>query len=224
MTAWEKLNGDKGEPPVQVNMAVNGYWNTTGYCTCYEPNSLPTGLITAFQIVALIWEIDTQLWFTLPWTLLIWGWNLVDFILDWIFIGIFIWFKPIAFVFIWIINVAQLPINIFGWMNELMWGLHKLPVEFWMWFWGDGCFLRWGKNCWTDFRIPFRTNQTYMDMSFFNKGADVTINEPETPEFTNTSSWGFDFESRLGWGNIMASIEEWKDEEKLKKLIEERKA
>ena len=119
-----------------------------------------------------------MLWFTLPWSLLTWVWNLVDFIIDWVFIGIFIWFKPIAYVFIWIINIAQLPLNLFGWMNELMTQLHKLPLVFWMWFTGDGCFLRWGKNCWFDQRIPFRTDQTFMDIPFFAKGVIDTVVEP----------------------------------------------
>jgi hypothetical protein len=91
-----------------------------------------------------------MLYLTLPLTFLVWGWMLVDYIIDWIFIGIFIWCKPIAYVFIWIINVAQLPINLIGWTLEFMWALHKFPFDGWLTFVGDGCFLRWGKNCWND--------------------------------------------------------------------------
>lgn len=45
---WNTLSGDKGEPPKQINMDVNGYWDETGQCTCYEPNFLPPALITTF--------------------------------------------------------------------------------------------------------------------------------------------------------------------------------
>lgn len=153
-----------------------------------------------------------------------WVWNLVDFILDWIFLGIFFWFKPIAYVFIWIINVAQLPINIFGWLNEFLTGLHKLPLEFWMWFFGDGCFLRWGKNCWTDSMIPFRNDRTFMDISIFGKGLDVEpVAEPSKPTFTNKSSWSTDFDQRFSFDDIIASIEQWEMEAKINKFIEERK-
>jgi hypothetical protein len=190
-------------------MTVNGYWDVGGFCTCYEPTILPPALIIVFQVLGLFWQIDTMLWFTLPWTLLTWVWNLVDYIVDWVFIGIFIWFKPIAHVFIWIINIAQLPLNLFGWMNELMTNLHKLPLIFWMWFVGDGCFLRWGKNCWFDIRIPFRTDQTFMDIPFFAKGKIDKVVEPAKPVFTNTGSWSYDFEQRLGFGNIIDSIKEF---------------
>jgi hypothetical protein len=45
---WQSLSGDKGEPPKQINMDINGYWNQTGFCTCHEPNFLPPALITTF--------------------------------------------------------------------------------------------------------------------------------------------------------------------------------
>lgn len=153
-----------------------------------------------------------------------WVWNLVDFALDWLFIGIFFWFKPIAYVFIWIINVAQLPINMIGWGNEFLTGLHKLPLEFWMWFFGDGCFLRWGKNCWTDWRLPFRSDRTFMDISIFGKDLDVApIAEPSKPAFTNKSAWSTDFAQRFGFDDITASIEQWNLEQKLNQINEERK-
>lgn len=56
---WNKESGDKGPPPRQFNLEVNGYWNETGYCTCYEPNFLPPALITTFQVLGAIWQIDT---------------------------------------------------------------------------------------------------------------------------------------------------------------------
>ena len=41
--------------------------------------------------------------------------------------------------------------------------------------------------------------------------------------FTNTASWSFDFEERLGFGNIIDSIKEFQNEQKLNNFIEERK-
>jgi hypothetical protein len=39
----------------QINMWVNGYWNTTGECVCYQPNFLPPALIFSFQLLGAIW-------------------------------------------------------------------------------------------------------------------------------------------------------------------------
>lgn len=127
-----------------------------------------------------------MLYWSLPWTLLIWVWNLVDFAISWLFYGIFIWCKPIAYVFIWIINIAQLPINMFGWIYEFMWGIHKFPIDGWLTFVGDGCFLRWGRNCWYDKRLPFRTNMDYMNLSFlFKADNQLNMSEPAKPTYSD---------------------------------------
>ena len=78
---------------------------------------------------------------------------------------------------------------------------------------GDGCFLRWGKNCWTDWRIPFRNDRTFMDISIFGKGLDIEpVAEPSKPAFTNKSAWSTDFAARFGFDDIKASIEQWEVE------------
>lgn len=205
-------------------MWVNGYWNVTGECTCHHPNNLPPGLITGIQILGAIWQIDTQLWFAPLITVLIWVWDLVDFALDWLFYGIFIWCKPIAYVFIWIINVVQSPLNLFGWINEFLSGMHKLPLEFWMWIFGDGCFLMWGKNCWTDMTFEYRSPMTAMDISIFAKSVEMpsATDHPSTPKWSPGSNWSQNFFQRFSFDNIEKAINEFNYEAEATKLMDER--
>ena len=39
---------EAGKKPKKVSMAVNGYWNRKGMCTCYKPTTLPLPLIITF--------------------------------------------------------------------------------------------------------------------------------------------------------------------------------
>jgi hypothetical protein len=157
-------------------------------------------------------------------TVLIWAWDLLDFGLDWMFYGIFFFFKPLAYVFIWIINVAQSPLNLIGWVNEFLSGLHKLPIEFWMWFFGDGCFLMWGKNCWTDMIPEYRSTMTAMDISIFTKSVEMphATDHPSTPKWSPGSSWDQNFGQRFSFDNIKKAIEEFNYEQEALKLMEER--
>jgi hypothetical protein len=112
-----------------------------------------------------------MLLYALPWTLLVWAWNLVDLLLDLVFLAIFAFYKPIAFVFIWIFNVVQLPIALFGYTYRLLFETMGFVIDFWLLFAkGDGCYLRWGKNCFNSKRLPFRTNATYLDMAWLTGG------------------------------------------------------
>ena len=104
-----------------------------------------------------------------------------------------------------------------------MGGLIKAPVEAWMWIFGDGCFLMWGKNCWTDMPSAYRSELTNLDISIFSKEVvNPTTALPDVPEFDNKSSLGGDW-SRFTWNDIIASFEQFKYEEKLNKFIKDRK-
>ena len=88
-----------------------------------------------------------------------------------------------------------------------MWGLHKFPIDGWLVFFGDGCFLRWGKNCVSDKRLPFRYMEQYMDLSFFSKTKSLPgAPEADKPEFADLADWSFDFGGRFGLDNIINSI------------------
>lgn len=107
---------------------------------------------------------------------------------------------------IWAINIVQLPINLLGWTNELMGGLLKAPIEFWMWIFGDGCFLMWGKNCWTDMPSAYRSELTNLDISIFNKEVGPGPNPgPEIPKLQNKSSWLGDW-NRFSFDDIRAAF------------------
>jgi len=152
-------------------------------------------------VLGAIWQVDTQIWWGLPITLLVWTWDIFDLLLDLLFVGVFFWAKPIAYIFIWIINILQLPINFIGWIWQFTSALMKVPIEFWMWFFGDGCFLMWGKNCWTSMIPEHRSAVTALDISIFladtkETDADVDTEEigprpegPEFPAFTQNSSF-----------------------------------
>lgn len=205
-----------------VDMNVNGYWELNGQCTCYQPNFLPPFIIFFFQLIGAIVEIDAQLWFNLPMTLIVWFWSLMDWLFDTVLIVSFFWFKPIAYIAIWAINIVQLPFNIIGWTNELMGGLVKAPVEAWMWLFGDGCFLMWGKNCWTDMPSAYRSELTNLDISIFSK---PVVNGqsplPDVPEFQNKSSLKGDW-SRFTWDDIKASFAQIEYEAQLEKMVKNR--
>lgn len=209
------------------DMNVNGYWELDGQCTCHQPNFLPPAIIFFFQLIGAIVEIDAQLWFNTFSTALTWMWIFIDWFLDTLLVTSFFWFKPIAYLIILGINIAQLPLfNLIGWTNELMGGLMKAPVEAWMWLFGDGCFLMWGKNCWTDMTSVYRSELTNLDISIFSK--QVVASDPlpgnpgpEMPKLENKSSFKADW-SRFTLDDVRRAFAEIDYERELEELIKRR--
>ena len=132
----------------------------------YEPTA-PPALRIVFQIIAAFFELHVVTIAIAPWYLLMLAYMLVDFLLDWLWYGIFFaWCLPCAWVFIWIFNIAFLPISVWGFIERFQLEFVGFVFDFWLLFFnGDGCFLRWGNNCWMARRIPERDHMTYTDIT-----------------------------------------------------------
>ena len=105
-----------------------------------------------------------------------------------------------------------------------------------MWFFGDGCFLMWGKNCWTSMIPEHRSAVTALDISIFladteETDADIDTEEigprpegPEFPTFTQNSSFSQDFFKRFSFENVKKAWAEYDYEQRLNQFISEREA
>ena len=102
----------------------------------------------------------------LPWWGLGIGLILVDIVFDYFWYLIFFAFcKPCAYVFVWILNIATLFPHVMWYYQRLMLELVGFIFDFWtLFFGGDGCFLRWGQDCWFAKRIRDRDHLTYTDL------------------------------------------------------------
>lgn len=110
-----------------------------------------------------------------PWYLLMLVYQFIDFLLDWIWYGIFFSFcLDCAWVFIWLFNVVFLPIQVWVYVNRFQLELVGFVFDWWlMIFNGDTCFLRWGNYCWQARKIPERDHMTYMDNVAMNRLPDL---------------------------------------------------
>jgi len=106
----------------------------------------------------------------LPWYAILLVYMLLDFLLDWIWYGLFFWWcLPCAWIFIWLFNIVFIPFTVWGYVQRLQMELVGFVFDFWLLFFnGDGCFLRWGNNCWVARKIPQRDNISYMDSIAFH--------------------------------------------------------
>ena len=103
------------------------YWDSVK-CGVYDssPSSgkkekkgiiLPTWAVVIVQVLETLWELNIVFIVTLPWWAILATIAAVEWIIDWIWVGLFIWWcKPCAMVFIWIFNIAFLPFHIGGWL------------------------------------------------------------------------------------------------------------
>lgn len=103
------------------------YWESVK-CNVYDSSSskkskkkkgiiLPTWAVVIVQVLETLWELNIVFIVTLPWWAILATVAAADWIIDWIWVGLFIWWcKPCAMVFIWIFNIAFLPFHIGGWL------------------------------------------------------------------------------------------------------------
>lgn len=141
-----------------------------------ENNNLPPWLRNVAQILAAIFEFHVVFLAIFPWWVLGIGLILGDLIWDWFWYLIFFAFcKPCAYVFVWILNIPQMFIHVMYWYQRLQLELVGFIFDGWMLFiGGDGCFLRWGEDCWFARRISERDHMTYTDIVW------LTIKQPAT--------------------------------------------
>jgi len=118
------------------------------------------------QILGTFFEFHVIFLAILPWWGVGIGVILVDIIWDYLWYLIFFSFcKPCAYVFVWILNIAMLPIHVFFWYQRLMLEIVGFALDFWtLFFNGDGCFLRWGNDCWFARKMYERGHLEYTDL------------------------------------------------------------
>ena len=115
-----------------------------------EDNTLPYWIVIITQIFAVMWEFNIVSIVTFPWWALLLVLAIVDWILDWVWIGLFAWWcEPCAITFIWIINIIMIPFHVGGWLQRFRLETFGLIVDGWMLFFGgSGCYLGFGEHCW----------------------------------------------------------------------------
>ena len=137
---------------------------------CPDPDlandTLPRWLRLTAQIIGTIFEFHVVFLAILPWWAIGIGLILADFVWDYLWYLIFFAFcKPCAYVFVWILNIGTIPLHVMFWYQRLMLELVGFAFDFWtLFFNGDGCFLRWGKDCWFAKKIKDRDHLSYTDL------------------------------------------------------------
>lgn len=138
----------------------------------YKPTA-PPALRIIFQIISVFFELHVVTLAIAPWYLIQLVLMFVDFLIDWIWYLIFFAYcLPCAWTFIWLFNIVFLPFQVWSYVSRFQLELVGFVFDFWLLFFnGDGCFLRWGNNCWFARTIDNRDHITYMDnAALFSKG------------------------------------------------------
>ena len=155
-------------------------------------DTLPRWLRIVAQIMGALFEFHVVFLAILPWWSLGIGLILADLIFDYFWYLIFFAFcKPCAYVFVWIFNIATIPLHVPYWYQRLQLELIGFIFDGWtLFFGGDGCFLRWGQDCWFAKRMKDRNHLSYTDLVWLA----VTQNSA-----MNTGAWGEKEERTAEW-------------------------
>ena len=147
---------------------------------------LPWYVVVPVQIAAFAWEFGVVSMITLPWWSIIAAFASIDWLLDWVFlftIGLVCNFC--AGIFIWVINIAMIPLLIAAWVQRAFLETFGLIIDGWMLVFNwSGCYLNIGKHCWFTPAPWNRSMRTAFDLPFMIAGGDslwdslVTIMTP----------------------------------------------
>ena len=132
---------------------------------------MPGWIVVPVQMLSAIWELHVVGMVTLPWWGIMVSIAVTDWLLDWVWLGLFFWCKFCAGFFIWLINIAFLPFHILGWLMRFRLETYGAVVDGWMLLIkGSGCYLRFGKHCWFNKRAKDRKLRTYWDIPLLFDG------------------------------------------------------
>jgi len=140
---------------------------------------LPAYVVIPVQILSSIFELGVVFTVSLPWYLLLTTIAAIDWVLDWVFIGLFgLFCMPCAGIFIWILNIAFIPFWLAGEIQRFFLETLGLMIDGWMLFMGgSGCYLYFGKDCWYN-KAPWNDDlRGVLDIPWLM--ADPTINTTE---------------------------------------------
>ena len=128
---------------------------------------LPSFVAFPFIMAGYVFKIGIVSMATLPWWSLLAAVATVDNLIDYFFLfTIGLISKKIAGIFIWLINLALLPFTVLGWIQRLVYEVFALPIDGWLVFLGNGCFMRFGDYCWLEARGK-RSLRNYLDIPYF---------------------------------------------------------
>jgi len=135
---------------------------------------MPWWIVVPVQLAAAAWELHVVAMVTLPFWVIMVGLTTFDWLLDWVWLGLFFWCKFCAGFFIWLVNIAFLPFHILGWLMRARLETYGFIVDGWMLFIkGSGCYLRFGKHCWFNKRAKDRNMRTYWDIPLLFDGDSI---------------------------------------------------
>ena len=135
---------------------------------------LPAGIVVIVQLLAFLWEFGVVAIVMLPWWSILFSIALLDWSLDWVFLGLFFWCKFCAGIFIWTINIAMIPFMIWGWLQRAYLETFGLIVDGWMLIFNfSGCYLRFGRHCWYVKRAKYRNMRTLWDIPIMHTDPNI---------------------------------------------------
>lgn len=103
---WEKVDCDKYEPKKPAKKVEEE-----------EEGGISGWIAYPFVFLSWVWQMHIVAIVTLPKWLFLATIALVDWLLDWVWLGLFGWWcMPCAGFFIWIINIALFPFTLFAWI------------------------------------------------------------------------------------------------------------
>ena len=150
---------------------------------------LPWIIVVPVQLAAVVWEFGVIAMIMSPFWIVLTAIATIDWFLDWVFLltlGLFC--KPCAGIFIWIINIAMLPLVLLGWLQKAFLDTFGLIIHGWMLLFNfSGCYLFIGHHCWR--KSPDKTFRTKWDIPLLISGGkslrDVLTDFMTPPDITS---------------------------------------
>ena len=135
---------------------------------------LPVFIVVFVQLLAFIWEFGVVAIVMLPWWSILFSIALFDWLLDWVFLGLFFWCDFCAGIFIWTINIIMLPFMFWGYLQRAYLETFGLIIDGWMLIFSfSGCYLRFGRHCWFVKWPSDRNMRTFWDIPIMNKDTNI---------------------------------------------------
>lgn len=142
-----------------------------------ENDTLPRWLRIVAQTIGAFFEFHVVFLAILPWWTIGIVIILVDVIIDYLFYLIFFAFcKPCSYTITWIFNIAMFPLHLHYWYQRLQLELVGFIFDGWtLILGGDGCFARWGQDCWFARKIRDRGHLEYLDLVWLTIGQTAGV-------------------------------------------------
>ena len=131
-------------------------------------------MVVPVQLAAVAWELGVVGIVTFPWWSIIVVIATVDWIIDWVFLlTIGLVCKFCAGIFIWVINIAMIPLMILAWVQRAFLETFSFIIDGWMLVFNwSGCYLNIGRHCWLTPAPWNRNMRTAFDLPWMIAGGE----------------------------------------------------